>query len=104
MQKMLKVFTADNIVEVGLMRSMLAQHDIETELRNDHSASVMGEIPFTSVWPEIWVSQRYFDRAVELIKSLQRRELSGPDWRCSKCEEPNPISFELCWQCATPNT
>jgi hypothetical protein len=95
----IKVFSADNIVEVGLMRSLLEQHDIASELRNHHSSSLMGEVPFTSVWPELWVDQSKADRASQLIADLQREDVSGPDWICGKCKEDNPANFDICWQC-----
>ncbi len=94
-----KVFSADNIVEVGLMRSFLEQHDISSELRNHHSSSLMGEVPFTSVWPEVWVSANDSERAIKLISDIQRDIATGPDWSCSNCHESNPINFDICWQC-----
>lgn len=94
-----KVFTADNIVEVGLMRSLLEQHDITCELRNHHTSSLMGEVPFTSVWPELWVDQSLAQRATEIISQSKRQDVSGPDWRCNRCQQASPANFELCWQC-----
>jgi hypothetical protein len=26
-------------------------------------------------------------------------EEPGPEWICSKCRQPNPASFDLCWKC-----
>jgi hypothetical protein len=94
-----KVFSADNIVEVGLMRNLLEQNDIASELRNHHSSSLMGEVPFTSVWPELWVAQGESDQALKLIAEVKRDHLSGPDWTCAKCKEDNPVNFDICWQC-----
>jgi len=37
-----KIFTADNIVEVGLVRSFLEQNDIPSELRNHPSGPSFG--------------------------------------------------------------
>lgn len=95
-----KVFTADNIVEVGLMRSFLEQNDIPSELRNHHTSSLLGEVPFTSVWPELWVADNDSIEAVELISQLKRKDVSGPDWVCQSCNEANPVNFDICWQCA----
>lgn len=94
-----KVFTADNIVEVGLMRSLLEQNGISSELRNHHTSSLLGEVPYTSVWPEIWVELDDFSRAAELVAEVNRDAAVGPDWACENCKEMNPANFDICWQC-----
>ena len=96
---MIKVFSADNIVEVGLMRSLLELNEIPSELRNHHSSSLMGEVPFTNVWPELWVEQSKADQAQRLIADLKREDVSGPDWVCGGCKEANPANFDICWHC-----
>ena len=96
---MKKVFTADNIVEVGLIRSFLEQSDILGELRNYQTSSLLGEVPFTSTWPELWVADGQSDRAIELIDQLKRDQVKGPDWLCRSCNETNPGNFDICWQC-----
>ena len=96
---LIKVFTADNIVEVGLMRSLLEQHDILAELRNHHTSSLMGEVPYTSIWPELWVDQAHFEQAKKLISELKMQDAEGPDWSCNSCNQLSPANFELCWQC-----
>jgi len=87
------------IVEVGLMRSFLEQNDVLSELRNHHTSTLLGEVPFTSVWPELWVIEEQSVKALELISQLKQREASGPDWTCQRCSETNPVNFDICWQC-----
>ena len=46
----------------------------------------------------------YFD----LLAALRRQQLatadpSGPDWICPNCREPNPPTFQLCWNCHQPS-
>ena len=94
-----KVFTADNIVEVGLVRSFLEQNNISSELRNHHTSSLLGEVPFTSTWPELWVESDFTEKAKDLISGLKRADADGPEWACTNCDELNPSNFDLCWQC-----
>jgi hypothetical protein len=96
---LIKIFTADNIVEVGLMRSLLEQHDIASELRNHHSSSLMGEVPYTSIWPELWVVESLVSQAENIITQTKSQVVSGPDWNCNSCNEANPANFDICWQC-----
>lgn len=46
----------------------------------------------------------YFD----LLAALRRQHLatadpSGPDWTCPNCQEPNPPTFQVCWNCHQPS-
>ena len=75
------------------------QHDIPSELRNHHTSSLLGEVPYTSVWPEIWVGQPDFANAAELISQVRCGDVTGPDWACGDCKETNPGNFDICWQC-----
>jgi hypothetical protein len=96
---LIKIFSADNIVEVGLMRSLLEQNDIASELRNHYTSSLLGEVPFTSIWPELWVVESFASQAENLISQAKTQDTSGPDWNCNSCTEANPANFDICWQC-----
>lgn len=99
---MQKVFTDQNIALVGAMRSYLAEHGITGHLRNEYSSSVMGEIAFFDVWPELWVSANDYAKSKELLDEVNQSVPSGPDWKCRHCSETNPGTFEICWDCQKP--
>ncbi len=101
MSDLIKVYTADNVLEVGLMRSLLELNGIASELRNHHTSSLLGEVPYTSTWPELWTDLDSADLAKKLISEAQNREVSGEDWSCSSCDEQIPSNFDLCWQCGS---
>lgn len=84
------------------MRSYLEEQGIACQLRNEHSSSVMGEVSFFLVWPELWVADENAKEALSLIKELDKPEHNGPEWQCRECAEANPGTFDICWQCATP--
>ena len=96
---MIKVYTADNVLEVGLMRSLLAQYDIDSELRNHHASSLLGEVAYTSTWPELWVGSDFAQQAKDIIDNAKKPNEGGSDWFCSACKETNPSNFDLCWSC-----
>ena len=96
---MQKVFTNSNIAVVGAVRAYLEDSDIRSQMRNEFSSSVMGEVPFFDVWPELWVADDLSARALELISDVQQQKNKGPDWLCLQCQELNPVNFEICWQC-----
>ncbi len=99
MSQLVKVYTADNVLEVGLMRSLLELNGIASELRNHHTSSLLGEVPYTSTWPELWIDQESLSQAQELISEAQNRDVSGADWSCPSCQAQIPSNFDLCWQC-----
>jgi hypothetical protein len=94
-----RVFTAEHISEAGLIRSYLEQHDIPSQLRNEYTSSVIGELPFMTSSPEIWVDSSLAPKANELITQLNKQTTQGPEWSCLSCDEPNPGNFSSCWSC-----
>lgn len=100
---MKKVYTNQNIALAGAMKSYLEENDIASVYRNEFSSSVMGEVPFFDVWPELWVDDHDSEGAIELLKLLQEKQIIGPDWFCKICKESNPSNFEICWQCEKSN-
>jgi len=97
-----KVYSDQNIALVGAMRSYLAEHGISCQLRNEYASSVMGEIAFFDVWPELWVNPQDYVQSVQLLDEVKQSVPNGPDWQCRHCSETNPGTFEICWQCAKP--
>ena len=81
------------------MRSYLASHGIDTLLRNEFSSGVMGEVPFSEAWPQLWASEEFMDQALLLIESSEKMADSKSDWVCKVCDEENPGTFEVCWSC-----
>ena len=99
---MRQVFTDQNIALVGAVKSYLESHGYECQLRNEYSSSVMGEVAFFDVWPEIWVADTDAFQVNHLADKMRQATPNGPPWKCSDCQESNPGSFEICWQCGAP--
>lgn len=97
---MQQVFTDQNIAIVGSIKSYLEMHGFNCQLRNEFSSSVMGEIAFFEVWPEVWVADADAPQAKLLVEEMRQPTPAGPDWNCRHCQESNPGSFEICWQCS----
>lgn len=98
---MIKVFEDFDLTRVGHFQSVLTAAGIRTLLKNQFMSSVMGEIPFVEVLPELWVlDERDLPRARELIADLVARP-SGeqPDWTCDSCGTQVASEFSHCWNC-----
>ncbi|MDZ7645365.1 MAG: DUF2007 domain-containing protein [Woeseiaceae bacterium] len=98
---MKKVTTESSLVTISHYRNLLQSEGIDAFLRNEHLGSIVGEMPFQEVWPELWVKNDLdYDRARQLISGEALAEESPPDdWRCRRCGETNEGQFAACWSC-----
>jgi len=98
---MKKVTSSSSIVTINHYKNLLKSEGIDAFLRNEHLGSVVGEIPFQEVWPELWVRNDLdYDRALQLIDGEKLLQESPQDsWRCGNCGEENEGQFAACWQC-----
>jgi len=98
---MKKVTSRDSIVLINHYKNILTSEGIEAFIRNEHLGSIVGEMPFQEVWPELWVRNDLdYDRALQLIDSRTvLEESSGAGWHCAACGEDNEAQFAVCWNC-----
>lgn len=98
---MKKLTSADSLITINHFKNLLAAEGIPTKIRNEYLGAIMGEMPFVETWPELWViNDLDFDRATELIKTVDEESPSSP-WRCKHCGEENEGQFAACWKCST---
>ena len=65
---MIKVFEDLDFMLVGRIQSLLEADGIETFLKNEFGSSVVGELPFVEVVPQLFIlDPDDIERAVELI-------------------------------------
>ena len=100
---MKKLNSSESIVTVNHWKNLLESEGIPCEIRNEHLGSIMGEMPFPDVWPQIWViNDLDYDRAKQLIdKDIAATESPSEPWKCGKCGEENEGQFAACWNCGT---
>ena len=101
---MKKVTTADSIITINHYKNLLTSEGIEAFVKNEHLGSIIGEMPFQEVWPEVWVKNDLdYDRAKQLIDAATIiGESPAADWKCSNCGEVNEGQFSACWSCEKP--
>ena len=97
---MIKVLENFDFSPVGQMQSLLEAHGIRTFIRNQYGSSVMGEVPFVEVVPQLFVlEERDVARALELLKLDLPRAAEGEDWVCPECGVDVDANFNRCWKC-----
>lgn len=100
---MQRVYAAANLQEAHLVRQLLEQSGIAARVFNENAQGGMGEIPFTHVYPELWVEdERDAARAAEIIQEFEHAPEVQGETACPRCGEVNPANFELCWRCGRP--
>jgi len=97
---MIKVYEDFNFSRVGQMQSLLESHGINTFLKNEFGSSVVGELPFVEVIPQLYVLDKTdAPRAQELITLNLSDDPPAEDWVCNACGIEVEGSFFRCWQC-----
>lgn len=95
------VYRSFSLPDVMHFRNLLAERGIACHVRNYHAASVLGELPFLEVAPELCVLD---ERDVELARSVIAtsgvpRHSTAVDWDCASCGEHLEAQFSECWHC-----
>ncbi|MBL1276772.1 MAG: DUF2007 domain-containing protein [Ectothiorhodospiraceae bacterium] len=99
---MIKIYSAGNITDAYLLQSLFSEARIETQILNEYAQGGVGELSFTQAYPELWlINAADAKQAIEIIKQFEQREVPVGSIQCPQCGEPNPDSFEVCWQCQT---
>jgi hypothetical protein len=97
---MIKVFESFDFSRVGQLQSLLESQGIRTFLKNEFGSSVVGELPFVEVVPQLFVlEQSDLARAQELIEQETRGNAPGEDWICPDCGAEVDGGFSRCWKC-----
>lgn len=99
---MKRVYSHPNLMILGSMSSALNEEGIETEIRNDLLGGATGEIAPDETWVELWVvNEAQAEAATQRIKEILEQP-ERDDWVCNRCQESNPATFDVCWQCGEP--
>lgn len=100
-----KLYTTERLWEAQLLCDLLEDAGVLVHVKNEHTSSLAGEIPFSQVFPEVWVADPNDPTAKAILtEHLERKSHSadGPGRRCSACGEESPSNFEVCWKCRKP--
>ena len=90
---MKKVTSADTVVMINHYKNILEAEGIPCQIRNEHLNQIFGEMPFTEVWPELWVLKDIdYDRAKQLIDAAIIEESPRSPWRAKSAAKKTRAS------------
>lgn len=98
---MYKVFESFDLSHVGQLQSMLESHGIRTFIKNQYACSVMGEVPFVEICPQLYVLKAHeVERALRLLQ-IDEPATRQQDWLCAHCGSDVEGQFTQCWRCGS---
>ena len=97
---MKKLTSSESLITINHFKNLLESEGIPSRIKNEHLGSIVGEMPFIEVWPELWViNDLDYDLAKQLIGAAISDESPQRPWKCRKCGEDNEGQFAACWNC-----
>ena len=97
------VYSSPHLFWVVYYQDILQSNGIECLIKNEYLSGGAGELPPNECWPRLYVDDKDFDRAEQLIQAeLNSKPTDTPAWTCSQCGEDNEGQFAVCWKCGTP--
>lgn len=102
---MIQIFVDSDLTRVSFARNLLEAEGIACFIQNENTRtlgpSIAGYSYTQLLDPALCILEdEQQEKARELIRMhFQNATAEGPEWRCSGCQESNPASFDLCWNC-----
>lgn len=93
------LYSNDQLLMVNHVKNLLETANIDSQIKNEFMAGGAGDLAPLDTWPELWVAEKDLDRAKEIVAQMD--DNSQIVWYCVHCDEENPATFDVCWQCET---
>ncbi len=101
------VYTHDNITVLHSVKNVLALHDIESVVKNEHLSAIGVRHGIQNTFHELWIlNDGDLEQALSVIHDEVDNPVSAEPWICANCNEENEGVFAVCWKCqsaAEPN-
>jgi hypothetical protein len=95
-----RFYTAVNRFDAYLLLHRLQQAGIAAHVFNEHTSSIVGDVPPDVAQPQVWLANaRDRPRAEAALAALAAERAQTGSVFCPACGEENPANFELCWHC-----
>jgi hypothetical protein len=73
-RKMKKIYSDTDMIKMGYYRSILESNNIQAYIKNEASFGLAGPIPWSEVYPELWViNDSDLEAAVTLLKAVENK-------------------------------
>lgn len=97
------IYHAQDTLEANIIKGMLVNAGIQTQLKGEALQGALGEIPFLETQISVWVETIKQRQATDLLVEYQQNKQPAAPWFCQSCKQRNPAEFDLCWSCMKSN-
>jgi hypothetical protein len=95
-----KLYSATSLPDAHLIRNLLDQSGIDVHVFNENAQGGVGQLPVADAYPQIWVAdERDYPRAREILEGFLNMPAIRNNLHCRECDEDNPTTFQICWNC-----
>jgi hypothetical protein len=88
-----------NVIEADTLRIRLAAAGIDAVIQGGEGFTALGQIGGAAGYPQLDVRSEDYDRAVAVLQADESASEHAKPWICSRCDERNEATFDLCWSC-----
>jgi hypothetical protein len=97
---MKRFYVASNRIDAYLLRDRLQHAGITSHVFNEHTQSIVGDVPPDVAAPQVWLDNDADLPEATAVLATYRTERSRTGTHlCGHCGEVNPATFDLCWKC-----
>jgi hypothetical protein len=96
--RVVSAFKAQNLTEAHFVKDLLLQEGIDATVTDENEP--LAGLPI--VPPDVMVRLEDEPNARKIVADFLRGRKAtdaAPDWTCPNCQEQNPATFEVCFQC-----
>jgi hypothetical protein len=100
-----RIYSSRDTLAVDQRHDLLERAGIASQVRNRDLHGLVGGLPPTECWVELWVlDDDDVTEAEAVIAAAQDQPADGLEevWRCRRCGEVSPGALDACWHCGAP--
>ena len=98
-----KIHSSVDPTAIHNLKNALETNGIQCEVLGEFRRGLMGEVPMSESFVELWIVDDAQAEAAREIFSGSRPASSVP-WTCPGCGEDIEAEFDECWKCQTGRT
>ena len=99
----IKKYTAANLTEAYLIQGLLEQESISVTILGENLTIAVGGLPADVYHVDLLIEESQYTKALNIILEYENKLKSSleilDNWKCDNCDNLNPNSFEICWNC-----
>ena len=96
------IYKAANSYEAHFVKGLLSKFSIESILLGENLSMGVGELPADVLQVDVLVHKSHLNESKKIISDYKYNyspDVIKEEWKCLLCENMNPPSFEICWNC-----